>query len=139
MPPYDEADPEAVRKELHADGWDTTGLDDDFLWNRIEERARPLVENELMDGNPEWVLPQLEALLAAHFVLASGADELRQAEETTDADGATRRFTGEYGRGFESTSVGQQAVDLDQSGTLAQMSNQGPSTTVRSVGRLRDE
>lgn len=114
------ADVQDVRDELHADGWDPTGLTDEFIGRRIGRRAHPIVENELAEENPEWKLPILEALLAGHYILASGNDDVRQLNSDSDADGSTANYQGDLGeQGLRGTTLGQQAIEEDDSGVLA--------------------
>ncbi|MDJ1433594.1 hypothetical protein [Halostagnicola sp. A-GB9-2] len=114
------ADIQDIRDELHAEGWDPTGLTDEYLERRIGRRAHPIVENELADENPEWKLPILEALLAGHYILASGNDDVRQINRKSDADGSTANYQGDLGeQGLRGTTLGQQAIEEDDSGILA--------------------
>ncbi|QRV14212.1 hypothetical protein JMJ58_14850 [Haloterrigena salifodinae] len=109
-----------VRDELHADGWDPTGLSDEFIIRRLERRASPIVKNELADGNPEWKLPILEALLAGHYILASGNDDVRQVNRESNADGSGSTYQGDIDQqGLRGTTLGQQAIEEDDSGVLA--------------------
>lgn len=110
-----------VRDELHAEGWDPTGLPEEYIIRRLERRAAPIVENELAEGNPDWKLPILEALLAGHYTLASGADELRQATSKSHSDGSQASFAGDVDQqGLRGTTLGQQAIEEDDSGYLAE-------------------
>ena len=109
-----------VRDELHSEGWDPTGLTDEFIKRRIGKRAHPIVENELADDNPEWKLSILEALLAGHYILASGNDDVRQLNSDSDADGSSANYQGDLSeQGLRGTTLGQQAIEEDDSGILA--------------------
>lgn len=112
-----------VRDELHAEGWDTTGVDDDQIDRRIKKRAHPIVENELSAAGVEkWRCDQIEPLLAAHYLLASGNSEIRQTERESEADGSDKWYAGDTdAKGLRGTTLGQQAIELDTSGTLAEM------------------
>lgn len=116
------ADVDDVRKHLHIDDWDAAGITDEQIDYFIHERANLVVEEELLEtGQSERRLRTIEALLAGHYILDSGIDELRQGERTQSSDGAYTWYAGEFGPGLLSTSLGQQAIEMDKSGVLRDM------------------
>lgn len=118
------ADVEDVRRHLHLDGWDTTGIEDDQIRFFIRDRANIVVDEDLRGTtNSERRLAAIEALLAGHYILDSGIDQLRQGEREGASDGAYTWYAGEFGQGLRSTSLGQQAIELDKSGKLAAMAD----------------
>lgn len=122
------ADVSDVRQHLHLDGWDTTGISNDQIRYFISERANLIVEEDLLEtGQSERRLRTIEALLAGHYLLASGIDQLRQGEREGASDGSYTWYAGEFGEGLKSTSLGQQAIELDQSGTLDDIAEGGKS------------
>lgn len=115
-------DPDNVRQHLHLEGWDTNGIEPTQIQFFIDQRANLIVDEELADtGQSDRRLKAIEELLAGHYILASGIDQLRQPESDSEADGARTWYTGEYGEGLRSTSLGQQAIEMDNSGTLASL------------------
>lgn len=130
---------QAVRDELETiDGWSDTGIDDQYIQRRIKQRAYPLVDNELAADNPAWRLPILESLLAGHYILASGDDNSRQVSSESDSDGAQASYTGSFGEGLRSTTLGQQAIEQDASGRLADMADGAAGRVTGTVKRDSD-
>lgn len=116
------ADVDDVRQHLHLDGWDSNGITDEQIDFFISERANLVVEEDLLDTDQsERRLRAIEALLAGHYILASGIEEIRQGARDGSADGAYTWYSGEFGPGLMSTSLGQQAVEMDRSGTLREI------------------
>lgn len=130
------ADVEDVRRHLHLDGWDTTGITNDQIRYFIAERANLVVEEDLLKTDQsERRLRTIEALLAGHYILDSGIDQLRQGEREGASDGSYTWYTGEFGPGLRSTSLGQQAIELDKSGKLAAMADDEEDTEFWHVTR----
>lgn len=119
------ADPDDVRRHLHLDDWDTTGITDEQIDYFIVDIANLLVEEELVDtGQSERRLRVIETLLAGHFLLDSGIDQLRQGEREGASDGSYTWFSGDFGASLRRTSLGQQAIAFDKSGRLAEIADE---------------
>lgn len=119
-------DPDNVRQHLHLEGWDTSGIEDAQIQFFIDQRANLIVDEELADtGQSDRRLTAIEELLAGHYILASGIDAVRQGERDREADGSETWYAGEFGEGLRSTSLGQQAIEMDSSGTLASLGDEG--------------
>lgn len=118
------ADVEDVRRHLHLDEWDTTGITDEQIRYFIAERANLIVEEDLLETDQsKRRLRTIETLLAGHYILDSGIDQLRQGERERASDGSETWYAGEFGEGLRSTSLGEQAIGLDNSGKLAAMAD----------------
>lgn len=118
---------EDVRQNLHIGDWDTVGIPDSQIEYYLDRRAVPFVAEELGDEDlAEWRLVQIEALLAAHWMATSNDSTLRQARREGAADGSYAWLTGpgEDSDGLRATTMGQSAVGLDPTGTLATLADQ---------------
>jgi hypothetical protein len=75
-------------------------------------------------------LTQIELYLAAHFVALT--EERGNLSEHTVGD-ATEKYSMKLGSGLSLTRYGQQAVNLDTSGKLRTLANEGQSAQFRVV------
>lgn len=109
-----------VRRLLHRDGFDTTGLQDQQILQYIDD-ANMVVDEELEDTNQsDRRLGKIEGRLAGHFLLDSDINGIRQTRsERTDRQQNTYQTPNDL-EGYKSTSLGRQAVSLDKSGRLAE-------------------
>ncbi|OIB56605.1 hypothetical protein [Natrialba sp. SSL1] len=112
---------EDVRQELEAEELPIPELTDTQVGTVGIVPAALVVDEDLeATGMSNDRLELLERYLAAHFVLSSGVDELRQADSESRSDGSSTSFAGDRDYAdYRSTSAGQKAVALDESGTLA--------------------
>jgi hypothetical protein len=91
--------------------------------------ATTLVDEQLMSlGASAATLKNIELLLAGHFVLVT-VENGPLAKKSIDV--ASEGYHDVYKAGFLSTRFGQQAVALDMSGTLAEMSSRAEKPNVR--------
>ena len=75
------------------------------------------------------LLVEIEKYLAAHCY------EYRdQAYESRSTEGASAKFQGQFGMGFDSNKWGQMAKRLDVTGTLAKMDKTAPRATFSWLG-----
>ncbi|WP_126665241.1 hypothetical protein [Haloterrigena salifodinae] len=126
--------PGKVRQRLTLDGWDTTGLEDNQLTVFIDDANMVVTEDLSETEQSDRRLEKIETYLAGHFILASDIDELRQTTSESDADGSSASYVGDYNHDdYRSTSLGQQAVNLDQSGKLADANKPTASIDVPEV------
>jgi hypothetical protein len=117
---------EDVRQNLHIEDWDSVGVPDSQIEYYLDRRALPFVAEELGDEDlAEWRFVQIEALLAAHWMATSNDSTLRQARREGAADGSYAWLTGpgEDSDGLRATTMGQSAVGLDPTGTLASLAD----------------
>ena len=112
-----------VRELLEAQGSHATNLDlitDEQVVDLGIDPANLEVTDKLGDtGQSSERLEAIERYLAGHFILTSGIDEVRQSVSASSGAGSAS-FTGDYARSdYGSTSLGQNALNLDRSGKLA--------------------
>jgi hypothetical protein len=85
--------------------------------------ATLLVDEELDTSDHDLSASRLEFIeryLAGHFILSSGIDDIRQtSSERTDRE--QKSYTGEFGGGLRSTTLGQKAIAMDTTGTLGKL------------------
>lgn len=94
-----------------------TELTDDQLYTFINT-AHVLVESTLLNASlGSDLLTEIELWLSAHF--ASIRDQ-RPAEESIGQEYRVK-YQGTTGQGFQATTYGQQALALDYTGTLANL------------------
>lgn len=108
-----------VRAELERTDFPTAQLADAQIETVGLDPAHLVVEEDLADtGQSDDRLALIERYLAGHNILASGIDDLRQTtRESTDRESKT--YAGDFGEAMRSTTLGQKAISMDQSGTLA--------------------
>lgn len=124
--PY--ATTEDVRQNLHLEDWDVIGIPETQVYYYIQNRAAPLVAEELDTPDhdiAEWRLTQIEALLAAHWMAMSNESSLRQAMRSASDSGAYDWYAGnnQQETGLRATTMGQSAIELDPTGVLADMAD----------------
>ncbi|WP_058365408.1 hypothetical protein [Haloparvum sedimenti] len=121
---------EKVRAELERTDFPTVQLSDPQIKTVGLDPANLIVEEDLADtGQSDDRLALIERYLAGHNILASGIDDLRQTtSEQTDRE--RKSYAGEFGEDLKSTTLGQKALTMDQSGTLADMAKPTASITV---------
>ena len=91
-----------------------TSVDDVSDWINT---ANVIVEAHLLGtGQSDAVLSKVELYLAAHFVALT---EERGGLIRSSAEEAAETYADIYGKGFQSTRYGQQAISIDASGKLA--------------------
>ena len=84
--------------------------------------ANTMVDNNLSGvGLDTATLTQIEALLSAHFLTLHSP----RAASDSPNEGYSITYQGETGKGLESSIYGQNALALDHTGTLAQLSTEG--------------
>lgn len=111
--------PDDVRSELERSDFPTAQLSDAQIETVGIDPAALVVTEDLADtGQSEERLTLIERYLAGHNILASGIDDLRQTtRESTDRESKT--YAGDFGEAMRSTTLGQKAISMDESGTLA--------------------
>lgn len=114
------ADVGDVRKYLHREDFDTTGLQDSQIKAYIDD-ANLIVDEDLEGtGQSERRLKKIEALLTGAIMLESAIDGLRQKiEDDTDRQ-RSRYAEPEDVEGWHATSLGRLAIRTDKSGKLAE-------------------
>ena len=120
MPDY-RSSVDDVRAELERTDFPTAQLTNGQIETVGLDPATLVVSEDLEDtGQSEDRLALIERYLAGHNILSSGIDDLRQtSRESTDRESKT--YTGEFGEALRSTTLGQKAISMDESGTLADM------------------
>lgn len=112
-----------VRQYLHMDDWDPAAIPTETVLQYIDD-ANLLVDEELADtGQSERRLTKLEALIAAHYMITSNIDDLRQSSRDSSADGSATTYAGgpQTSRAFEESTLGRRAIAEDRSGRLKQL------------------
>lgn len=137
------ADISDVRRHLEREDWSTTGLSNPELESRLDD-ANMVVEEDIepaADDDDDLTLSdrrlaKIESALAAHYVLDSGIDDLRQVTGRGSADGARA----EYGSPrIASTTMGDRAIEFDPTGVLARkLSTESRSRVIRDTDRHSD-
>ncbi len=88
----------------------------------IDNYATLIVDEELTGSEmSDKRLRMIESCLAGHAILSSGIDEVRQVTSEMLSDNSQNAYTGDYGSGLSSTSLGQKAIELDTTGILHRM------------------
>ena len=126
---------EKVRMEIEADGYAIEAITPAQIKVVGLDPASLTVDEDLADtGMSDERLALIERYLAGHNILASGVDELRQADTKSNSDGSKVSFAGDRGHtDYRSTSLGQKAIAMDDSGTLANANKQQASISVPDV------
>ncbi|ELZ48985.1 hypothetical protein C464_06225 [Halorubrum coriense DSM 10284] len=108
-----------VRAELERTDFPTAQLANSQIETVGLDPAHLVVTEDLADtGQSEDRLGLIERYLAGHNILSSGIDDLRQTtRESTDREAKT--YAGDFGEALRSTTLGQKAISMDKSGTLA--------------------
>ncbi|ELZ35371.1 hypothetical protein [Halorubrum tebenquichense] len=108
-----------VRAELERTDFPTAQLSDGQIETVGLDPAALVVTEDLADtGQSDDRLALIERYLAGHNILSSGIDDLRQTtRESTDRESKT--YAGDFGEALRSTTLGQKAISMDESGTLA--------------------
>jgi hypothetical protein len=124
-----------VRLELEADGYPTEALTDTQIETvGITPAALDVDERLVNTTMSEERLALIERYLAGHMILASGVDELRQADSEELSDESSVEYAGDREfADYRATSLGQKAIGLDTSGTLAQAHKPTASLSVPDV------
>lgn len=114
------ADVDDVRKYLHRENFDTTGLEDSQIEGYIDD-ANLIVDEDLENtGQSDRRLTKIEALLTGAIMLESAIDGLRQKIED-DTDRQRSRYAEPKDvEGWHATSLGRLAIRADKSGKLAE-------------------
>ncbi|MFC6766010.1 hypothetical protein [Natrinema soli] len=109
-----------VRMELEADGYELEAITNIQIETVGISPAELEVDENLADtGMSERRLEHIECYLAGHFILSSGINELRQIDSETLSDGSSASYSGDRDHtDYRSTSLGQKAILMDESGTL---------------------
>jgi len=107
-----DGDDVSVQVETLDDGQiKTVGLDPATL--EVDER---LTDTDMSSDR----LKLIERYLAGHFLLTSNIDAVRQVDSESLDDGSSYDYAGDRDRDdYGSTSLGQKAIAMDQSGKLA--------------------
>ena len=124
--------PRNTNQELQ-DVFDTT-LDSDALdrWLSIAESVvDDIAAEDSSIGSPR--LKDIEVLLAAHY--ASAQDPRI---ESTSRETASMSYKSETGMGLRETSYGQQAIQLDPTGTLSTLGKPTASVTTPEIKDLQE-
>lgn len=121
---------ENVRAELERADFPTAQLSDTQIETVGIDPAQLVVDEDLSDtGQSDDRLALIERYLAGHNILSSGIDDLRQTtRESTDRESKT--YAGDFGEALKSTTLGQKAISMDKSGTLADMAKPTASVSV---------
>ena len=117
-----------VRQFLHYEelSEEDVELTDHQIRFHLDTYASMLVDEELADSNlSEKRLKTIEACLAGHSILTSGMDEWRQTESERESQGYQVIYSGEFGQGLKSSTLGQRAIELDTTGVLKNIAEQG--------------
>lgn len=119
-----------VRAELERTDFPTAQLSDGQIETVGLDPASLIVDEDLeQTGQSAERLALIERYLAGHNILSSGIDDLRQTtRESTDRESKT--YAGDFGEALRSTTLGQKAIGMDQSGTLADMAKPTASVSV---------
>lgn len=92
--------------------------------------AHTLVEDHLVDeGLSDEALKEIERYLTAHAITATTNREAIEEE----AGPARQKFSDVFGPGFFSTSYGQMAMNIDDSGILADLGQAKQRPTIKAV------
>lgn len=104
-----------------------TELDDSTIESYIEG-ASTLVTSILgQAGLGSALLAEIERWMTAHFIAATRERQTVKEE----AGGAKVQYTGEFAKGLNSTSYGQNAIAMDISGELAMLGDR--AVTIRAI------
>lgn len=111
---------EDVVAELERTDFPTAQLESNQVETVGITPATLLVDEEFADNDTDLSNDRLELIeryLAGHYILSSGIDDLRQtSSERTDRE--QKSYTGEFGEGLRSTTLGQKALQMDTEGRL---------------------
>lgn len=106
---------------------DAIYLSSDFTEEMVEQCitvANTVVNDKLADqGASDEMLTQIELYLSAHFCSVREPQLTEEEIGGRDSTVKEKRRMAEVGYGFASTAFGQQAISLDDTGILADMSN----------------
>jgi len=129
MPDY-RSSVDDVRAELERTDFPTAQLSDGQIETVGLDPAALVVNEDLADtGQSDERLALIERYLAGHNILSSGIDDLRQTtRESTDRESKT--YAGDFGEALRSTTLGQKAISMDESGTLAEAAKPTASIAV---------
>lgn len=123
-----------VLAELERTDFPTAQLEDTQVTTVGIDPATLFVDEELDTSEYDLSTDRLEMIeryLAGHFILRTGIDDIRQtSRERTDRE--QKSYTGDFGEGLKSTTLGQKAITMDSTGTLANMSK--PKATISVPG-----
>lgn len=119
-----------VRAELERTDFPTAQLSDGQIQTvGLDPAALVVTEDLEQTGQSEERLALIERYLAGHNILSSGIDDLRQTtSERTDRE--QKSYAGEFGEALRSTTLGQKAISMDESGNLANMAKPTASVSV---------
>lgn len=102
----------------------------------VVEVSERLGESNMSDNR----LRLIERYLAAHFILTSNIDAVRQVDSHSQSDGESQSYSGDRDYAdYRSTSVGQKAVNMDTTGTLEAVGKPTASLSVPAVKRRARE
>lgn len=130
------AGPPDVRTLLEREGHPTEEIEPQQLRSFLDD-ANLVVEEELVGtGQSDRRLAKIEARLAGHYILSSGIDSLRQATRITEHDGTLRWYGDNNEFGLSGTTLGEQAIEFDKSGTLQRIDEgtEQKQPSMRSLG-----
>ena len=128
-------DADMVRMELEADGHPLDAVTpEQIVAVGITPANLTVTEDLAGSGMSEDRLALIERYLAGHHILASGVDELRQTDSVSYADDSQASFAGDRDHtDYRSTSLGQKAINMDETGTLREAAKPTASIDVPDV------